>query len=199
MKKIIAAAAVGALFVATGAFAQTAPKDVKPGAYKVEGYHTQVLFSVSHFGLSNFAGVYSGATGTLNINPAKPSESKLEVAIDTATVQTISPKLTEELKDDKWLDSAKFPKAAFVSTKVTPEGDNAATIEGNLTLHGVTKPLTLKAKYVGAGVNPINKHYTLGFEATGTVKRTDFGVSTYAPYIGDNVTLTINGAFELQD
>ncbi len=105
-------------------------------------------------------------------------------------------KLTGELKDPEWLDSAKFPKATFVSKKVTPTGKDSADIEGELTLHGVTKPLTLHAHFVGAGMNPIKKTYTVGFEAKGVVKRTDFGVSKYAPYIGDDVTLTINAAFE---
>jgi len=75
----------------------------------------------------------------------------------------------------------------------TAEG---ATITGNLTLHGVTKPVVLHVRFIGAGVNPIDKAYTVGFEATGTIKRSDFGVTTYLPAVGDEVQLSIAGAFE---
>ncbi|WP_374545424.1 YceI family protein [Rhodoblastus sp.] len=204
MNRILAAGAVGVLLLAGAGSAALAQadvkegKDVKAGVYKVEPYHTQVLFSVSHFGLSNFSGVLTGASGSLKLDPAKPENSKLEVSVDAATVLTPVQKLTDELKDAEWLDAGKFPKATFVSTKVTPTGPNEATIAGELTLHGVTKPLTLKAHFVGAGINPIDKAYTVGFDGHGEIKRTDFGVSKYAPMIGDEVHLTIHAAFELQ-
>jgi polyisoprenoid-binding protein YceI len=178
--------------------AEAAGKDVKAGVYKAEPNHTEINFTVSHFGISNYSGVLTGASGSLTLDPAKPENAKLDVSVDAATVLTPSQKLTDELKDAEWLDAAKYPKASFVSTKVTPAGANEATIAGELTLHGVTKPLTLKAHFVGAGVNPMNKAYTVGFEGTGVIKRTDFGVSKYAPMIGDEVQLTINAAFELQ-
>jgi len=81
---------------------------------------------------------------------------------------------------------------------VVSSSNGEATITGNLTLHGVTKPVVLHAHFIGAGVNPINKAYTVGFEATTTIKRSEFGVSTYVPAVGDDVQLTIEGAFELQ-
>jgi polyisoprenoid-binding protein YceI len=201
MNRILAAGAIGALLLAgagSAALAQTVAKDVKAGVYKVEPYHTQINFTVSHFGLSNYSGVLTGASGSLKLDPAKPENSKLEVSVDAATVLTTAQKLTDELKGVEWLDAAKYPQASFVSTKVTPTGANQATIAGELTLHGVTKPLTLKAHLVGAGVNPMDKAYTVGFEGTGVIKRTDFGVSKYAPMIGDEVQVTINAAFELQ-
>lgn len=203
MNRVFAAAA-GALILAgagSAALAQanvTAGKDVKAGVYQVEPYHTQVLFTVSHFGLSEFSGVLTGGAGSLKLDPAKPEDSKLEVTVDAATILTPVQKLTGELKEAEWLDAAKYPKASFVSTKITPTGPNEATIAGDLTLHGVTKPLTLKAHFVGAGVNPITKGYTVGFDGQGVIKRTDFGVSKYAPMIGDEVHLTIHAAFELQ-
>lgn len=204
MNRHFAAGALGALLLAgvgSAVFAQAnvkEGKDVKAGVYKVEPYHTQVLFAVSHFGLSNFSGILTGASGSLKLDPAKPGESKLEVSVDAASVMTPVQKLTDELKGAEWLDAAQFPKATFVSTKVTPTGANEATIAGDLTLHGVTKPVTLKAHFVGAGVNPIDKAYTVGFDGQGTIKRTDFGVTKYAPMIGDEVHLTIHAAFELQ-
>lgn len=174
------------------------PASVKAGTYTIEPYHTQAGFSVSHFGFTNFYGVFSGASGSLVLDPAKPSAAKLEVTIPIQSVQTTSAQLDGMLKGDQWFDAAKFPTATFTSTKVVLSGKDSAVIAGNLTLHGVTKAITLEAHFVGAGVNPLDKSFTAGFEATGTIKRSDFGVSTYVPLIGDDVRLTIAGAFVLQ-
>jgi polyisoprenoid-binding protein YceI len=171
---------------------------VKAGTYKVETYHTQVGFTLSHFGFTNYSGLFSGATGSLQLDPAHPSANRIEVTIPVQSVQTTVPLLTDELKGDKWFDVAKFPQATFTSTNVKLDADGSATITGNLTLHGVTKPVVLHAHFMGAGVNPIDKAYTVGFQANATIKRTDFGVSLYAPAVGDEVELTIAGAFELQ-
>jgi polyisoprenoid-binding protein YceI len=198
----LAATALAAAFVFAGAAAAQAPArdpaTVKPGTYKVEPYHTQVTFTLSHFGLSEFSGFFSGAAGTLTLDPANPGKDQLDVTIPVASVLTTVPKLTGELKDEKWFDAAKYPTAEFKSTKITLAGAASAIISGTLTLHGVTKPITLKAHLVGAGTNPIDKAYTVGFAATGTIKRSQFGVSTFVPYVGDDVHLTIAGAFELQ-
>lgn len=171
---------------------------VKAGTYKVESYHTQVGFSLSHFGFTNYSGLFSGATGSLQLDPAHPGANRIEVTIPVQSIQTTVPVLTDELKGEKWFDVAKFPQATFTSTNVTVSPDGSATISGTLTLHGVTKPIVLHAHFVGAGVNPIDKAYTVGFQASGTIKRTDFGVSLYAPALGDEVELAIAGAFELQ-
>jgi polyisoprenoid-binding protein YceI len=192
---------VVAIAAASAAFASpTNPSvaSVKAGTYKVESYHTQVGFSLSHFGFTHYSGLFSGATGSLRLDPANPAASKLDVTIPVQSIQTTVPVLTEELKGNKWFDAAKFPQATFTSTKVefSPQGEG--TITGNLTLHGVTKPIVLRAHLVGAGVNPINKAYTVGFDASGTIKRSDFGVSMYAPALGDEVRLSIAGAFELE-
>jgi polyisoprenoid-binding protein YceI len=174
------------------------PKAIKAGTYKVEPGHTQVMFSVSHFGFTNYSGIFSDASGTLQLDPADPAASKLTVSIPVNSVMTTSTKLDQELKSAQWFDAAKFPTATFTSTKVTPTGERTATIEGDLTLHGVTKPVTLQAHLGGAGVNPLDKAHTVGFAATGVIQRGDFGVKEYLPVVGNDVHLTIAGAFELQ-
>ena len=118
------------------------------------------------------------------------------VAADS--VYTPSDKLTGELKSADWLDAAKFPAMTFTSTKIEKTGDTTAKVTGNLTLHGVTKPVTLDAKLFGVGPNPFNKKLTVGFEVTGTIKRSDFGVTKYVPMIGDDVDLNISAPFEKQ-
>lgn len=193
-------AAVALLPVAPIALAQGAPNAaaVQSGEYKVEPYHTQVAFSVRHFGFTDFSGFFSGAGGSLRLDPTNPAASKLEVTIPVNTALTTVPKLDEELKGAQWFDAAQFPTAKFTSTSVTKTGPDTAEIHGDLTLHGVTRPIELKARFVGAGVNPLDHAYTLGFEATGVVKRSEFGVKTYVPMVADSVSLTVAGAFELQ-
>ena len=104
--------------------------------------------------------------------------------------------LDGELKSADWFDAAKYPAIRFVSTKVVQTAPNKADITGDLTFHGVTKPVTLAATFVGSGDNPLSKKYTVGFDATTTLKRTDYGVKTYVPMIGDQTTLRISAAFE---
>ncbi|KAA0121164.1 polyisoprenoid-binding protein [Methylobacterium sp. P1-11] len=202
MKSILASGLL-ALLVTTPVLAQTPPTrdpaQIQAGTYAVDPGHTQVGWRVSHMGFSNYAGGFSDVSGTLELQPKNPSAAKLSVKIPVASVTTTSAKLTDELKGDQWLDAAKFPDMTFVSTKVAPEGKDRAKVTGNLTLHGVTKPVTLDVTLVGAGVNPLSKKYTVGFEATGTLKRSEFGVKTYVPLIGDELHLTIAGAFEKQD
>ncbi len=198
MKKVLLT--IAALMSFFGAEAQSASAqfaNVQAGSYKVETLHTQIVFSLLHFGFTNFTGFFAGATGTLELDPAKIRAAKLQVSIPTESVTTNVAALNSELKGDEWFDVVKFPQATFESTRVV-SAPNGVTVTGNLTLHGVTKPVTLHVRFIGAGVNPIDKAYTVGFEATGNIKRSDFGISKYAPAVGDSVRLTIAGAFEKQ-
>lgn len=203
MKSLLASTVAITIALAAPALSQTPPTrdptQIKAGTYAVDPGHTQVGWRVSHMGFSNYSGGFSDVSGSLTLDPVSPGQSKLSIKVPVSSVATTSDKLTSELKGDQWLDAGKFPDMTFVSTKVTPEGKDKAKVAGNLTLHGVTKPVTLDVTLVGAGANPLNKKYTVGFEATGTLKRTEFGVKTYVPLIGDDLHLTIAGAFERQD
>lgn len=202
MRPLLAATVAALLtsaLAAPHAFAQAAsqqPLTVKAGTYQVEPTHTQIGFSVLHFGFTYYSGVFSNVSGTLQLNSAHPSASKLDVTIPISSVQTTSALLDKYLKGAQWFDAAKYPTATFVSTTVTPTGANTAQVEGNLTIRGVTKPETLAVTFIGAGVNPLDKAYTVGFEAVGTIKRSAFGVSPYIPAVSDAVSLNIAGAFE---
>ncbi|EHH67524.1 YceI family protein [Gluconobacter morbifer] len=177
----------------------TNPSQAQSGTYDVEPGHTQVGFSVLHFGFTNYQGTFSDVSGTLELNDKNPAASRLSVTIPIGSVQTTSAKLTEELKGNQWFNAAQYPNATFEATSVHRVGRADAIVNGNLTLHGVTKPETLKVHFIGAGVNPLDKKYTAGFEVTGTIKRSDFGVKMYVPYVSDEVQLRIAGAFEKQD
>ena len=179
-----------------GAPATHDPARVQSGAYRIDPLHTQVLFSVSHLGFSTYYGEFSQASGRLDLDVEAPSRSAVEIRVPVDSVTTTSDKLTRELKGSDWLDAGADPEMVFKSTKVTPLEGGAAMIAGDLTLHGVTRPVLLRATLVGAGINPLDHAYTVGFNLVGTIRRSDFGVRTYVPLVGDLVTLTIASAFE---
>lgn len=190
------AGSLGAALALAGPAAHAAvPAQVAPGHYTVEPGHTQAVFSLSHFGFTEYSGMFSGASGTLDLDPANPRADRLDVSVPVSSVLTTSPKLNDELKGAQWFDTARFPDARFVSTAVTRTGPAAASVAGDLTLHGVTRPVVLAVRFVGSGVNPLDKSNTVGFSATTTIRRSAFGVSQYVPMVGDDVRLTIAGAF----
>ena len=176
--------------------ADPAPAAAQAGTYKVETSHTRVGFSLMHFGFSEWYGEFADVTGSLSIAPAKIENTKLAVSIPVATVSTTNATLDEELVSADWFDAEGHPTITFVSTKVKRTGERTADVTGNLTFHGVTKPVTLHASFNAGGVNPMSQAYTLGFNATGTITRSDFGVKNYVPAVGDEVTLRISAAFE---
>lgn len=195
--------ATAALLVSAGGLAaaqsspvNTSPKAVQAGSYAVEPGHTRVQFTVSHMGFTDWYGDFTGVSGSLSIDPARVAAAKVDITIPVASVSTTNAKLDGELKSADWFDAATYPTIRFVSTRVTPVGANKATIAGDLTFHGVTRPVILAATFNGAGINPLSKGYTVGFNATTTIRRSDFGVKTYLPLIGDTTDLRISAAFE---
>ncbi len=185
--------------VSAPALAQVASADaskVEAGVYNIEPEHSRITFGVSHMGFTNYYGEFRNASGMLTLDPKKPDSSSVDVKIPTGSVTVPNAKLKEELDGDQWLDAAKYPDITFKSTKVAKTGADTAKVTGEFTLHGVTKPLTLNVKFNGAGTNPLDKSYTSGFEATGMIKRSDYGVKTYVPLIGDDVDIMISAAFE---
>jgi polyisoprenoid-binding protein YceI len=199
LKAVLCVAVIAASSYSTGTVAQSIKfGELKAGTYRIETYHTQVVFSVTHFGLTNYYGMFAGASGTLNLDPTNLANAKLQVSIPVASISTTVPILTEELKGHEWFDAAQFPVATFVSTAVMSTGPDSARVTGNLTLHGVTKPVVLNVQLVGASVNPLSKAYSIGFEVSGTFKRGDFGISMDLPAVGNDVKLHIAGAFEAQ-
>lgn len=172
------------------------PKRITAGNYKVDPHHTQVAFTIDHLGFNPYHGLFGEITGTLSLDPAKPAASKLSIEIPMSGITTTSADLTAHLKKPEFFDVEKFPTARFESTAVRASG-TTATITGNLTIKGTTRPVTLNAKFTGAGTMPMKgAAETVGFTATTTVKRSDFGVNYGIPLVGDQVDLTITAAFE---
>jgi len=193
---VVFAAAMLSVSANAQAVANPDPAAVQAGTYALETHHARVLFAVSHMGFSTWYGDFSGATGSLTLDPKNLATASLSVAIPVASVSTTNTQLDGELKSPAWFDAAKFPTIGFKSTSVTVTSPTTALVAGDLTFHGVTKPVTLQATFKASGANPMTKAFTIGFEVKGKLKRTDFGVATYVPLIGDEVDLTISAPFE---
>ena len=178
---------------------------VAAGTYAADPGHTMVVWQVDHFGFSQYSGIFGDVTGTLVIDPANPAAAKVDVAIPIAKVTTASAGLTGHLlragKDGAKPDffGPAPADARFVSTRIILDDDgDEAKVSGNLTLNGVTRPVTLDVEFHGAGTNPFNKKATVGFEAETTIRRSDFGITYAIPAVSDAVELTIHAAFEKQ-
>ena len=198
MRAFLLSAALIGLVAPAAVQAQGAPDKsrVVAATYNVDTGHTQVLFTLNHQGFTEYTGQFTQPTGTMTLDPAHPDAAKIEIVFPIDKVSTTVPALDTHLKTPDFFDAAKFPEGRFVSTKVTVNGTNA-TIIGNLTLKGVTKPVTLQARFVGAGKGRGGKT-NVGFQATTTIKRSEWGISYALPAVSDEVKLTINAAFAEQ-
>ena len=170
---------------------------VVAGTYDVDSAHTFARWTVNHMGVTPLEGIFANATGTLTIDPAKPEDASVDVTFDMAKSTTHLEAFTHHLHSADFFNVAEFPTARFVSTSVSVDGTDAV-ITGNLTLHGVTRPVTLEAEFFGAGDNPMNKQLNIGFTAETTIKRSDFGLGYAVPVVSDEVDLEIVAAFAKQ-
>lgn len=159
--------------------------------YTLDTNHTTVIWNASHFGYSKPHGLFPLIEGTLTLDEAAPENSKLDVTIPTDKLATGIPKFDEHLKGKDFFNVAEFPTAKFVSTKIEKTGDKTAKVTGDLTLLGVTKPATLDVTFNEKKPNPMNKKETVGFSATSTIKRSEFGINYALPNVSDEVELQI--------
>ena len=173
------------------AFAAAAvPALAAPQTYTVDSTHTFPRFSYSHFGMSTQLSKFNKTTGTIVLDKAAKTGS-VDVVIDMKSVDTGFEVFNGHIQGEDFLDTAKYPTATFKSTKVVFEGDKPSTVEGNLTIKGVTKPVVLKVTNYLNQAHPIMKKDAIGADANVTIKRTEFNAGKYAPYVGDDVTITI--------
>jgi polyisoprenoid-binding protein YceI len=164
------------------------------GVFNVDKGHAKIIFSYGHFGYSTSYGLFTDFDANLTFDPKDVASSTLAATINVDGIETLVPKLNAHLKSPDFFDTAQYPKATFKSTKVTVTGPTTGTVVGDLTLHGVTKPVTLNVTFNGGGTT-MAKVYDLGFNATGQVKRSDFGLGAFVPMVTDDITLTISAEF----
>lgn len=158
--------------------------------YTVEPTHSFVEFHYNHMGYSNPSGKWF-ATGTIGLDQKDLAKSTANIAINISNINTGIPKLDEHLLGNDFFAVTKFPVATYVSNKVTNVHGKSFDLDGTLTIHGISKPLTLHVTENMLGVNQMTKLATAGFSATGMLKRSDFGIGKYVPMVSDNIKLDV--------
>jgi polyisoprenoid-binding protein YceI len=192
----VAAAALSCALLAPAQSASNDPAAAPSGAYKVSPNHTQVVFAIMHMGLSPYYGRFGAVSGDLNFNPQAPERSSVNITIQMNSVSVPSDKLNAELCSASTFNCAQFPTATFKSTRLSRSG-TTGEITGNLTLAGVTKPVTLRVTFHGGVKRQDTGAYMLGFSATTTIKRSDFGLTKmgWTGFAADDVSLLIEAEF----
>lgn len=190
MRKLVSAS----LLALSLAFATAA--SAAPATWTIDQNHSEVGFSIRHF-FSKVPGNFGKFQGAIVYDPQKPEVSSVKVEIDPSSINTQNEKRDNHLRSEDFFDVAKFPTLTFVSTKVAASGDNKLKVDGNLTMHGVTKPVTLFVTFLGAGPS-MNGEQRSGFEAITTLNRKDFGIlwnktlDQGGTMLGDDVDIHLN-------
>ena len=198
MRHILASFTLALILLACATPPVTDVSELEAGNYRLDPTHARVNWSLSHAGLSQYTARFDDVRGTLNFDPAAPQSSRLDIRIDPKSVSTGLPKFDETLATSgNYFDGDTYPEIRYVATAITTLSDSTGVIVGDLTLRGVTKPVTLNVTFNGAGKSFGNPGKTLGFSATGTFLRSDFGMDYLIKLagIGDEITLQIEAEF----
>lgn len=202
MKSALAGAAAlslvaGGAVVAQAALTQT-PAEVTAGNYDLDSGHGKITWSVNHLGFSTYTGQFVNVKAELKLDPRNPSASTLTATVPLADVAPNDDRLKAHLLTPDFFDAANHPTATFTSRSVTvhPGTANQATVVGDLTLHGVTKPVTIEVTFNQAGA--VRDTYKAGFDGVATIKRSDFGINYALPAVSDEVKLHLEGEFNLK-
>ena len=162
-----------------------------PVDYKIDPTHTATVFNWNHFGFSTPSANFTDIQGVIKVDNAKPANSSVEVTIPLSSVNTNVPALDKEFQEEAWFNAAKYPNITFKSTKVETKDKKHFKITGDLTVKGVTKPVVLDAVLNKQGEHPMLKVPAIGFNATTSFNRSDFGIGSYVPMVGDKITVNI--------
>ncbi|MNZ99504.1 hypothetical protein D3C78_1188340 [compost metagenome] len=179
-----------ALVLAGAASVSATSAMAAPETYSVDGTHTYPRFSYSHFGMSTQLSRFNKTTGTVVIDKAAKT-AKVDITIDMTSVDTGFPTFNEHIQGADFLDTAQFPTATFKSSKVRFEGDKPVALDGDLTIKGVTKPVTLAVSNFVSMPHPMLKKDAIGADAQVVIKRSEFNAGKYAPHVGDDVTISV--------
>ncbi|MBN8520760.1 MAG: polyisoprenoid-binding protein [Alphaproteobacteria bacterium] len=177
------------LFIALMAISPRAYAEIE--TYTLEKPHTQIIFSVSHLGFSHSYGKFTDFDGTIIFDRGQPEKSKVEAVIRTASIEMNDQKWNEHMIGKDFFNVEAFPEMTFKSINILKTGDKTAKLSGELTLLGVTKPVTLDVVFNKADKHPMKDIRMAGFSATGKIKRSDFGMSYGLPMVGDDVNIIL--------
>ena len=211
-RSIIMAAAAATLAFGAGAVVVTSPPaeaqdamtrvpaEVRAGTYELDSAHGKITWSVDHLGFSTYVGQFVNVAATLTLDPANPSTSTLTATIPLTDVASNSDGLDRHLQTDDFFDTANHPVATFRATSIVVDADDPteADVTGELTLRGVTRPVTMEVEFNQAGPS-MGGVYKVGFDGEATIRRSEFGINFALPALGDEVELHIEGEFVLQE
>ncbi|MGY6159152.1 YceI family protein [Paraburkholderia strydomiana] len=169
---------------------------VPVGRYDLDHDHCSITFDVEHFKYSRFTMRFDRKTGQLDWKEGGLERSSVSVTIDAASIDTNVPLLDKMVKSPSLLDVERYPEIRFVSTKFERTGEARGTLTGDLTIHGVTQPVTLDVTFNGFAPDPLTKKDTLGFSAEGHISRATFGLATWYPAVGDDIHVRIQAEFD---
>lgn len=181
--KILSGFAAAALF--------TAPTLAEVESYTLDASHTSVLFFVNHLGFSDMQGEFNDVEGTLSIDRDNLAATKVTATMRSVAVDMDDDQLNYHIRSSDFFDVLKFPQLTFETTSFTSTGDTSGTLTGTLSMLGVSKPVTLDVSLTGEGPNPITNNHTVAFKATGTLKRSEWGMEYLVGAIGDDVNILI--------
>lgn len=162
-----------------------------PVSYKIDPNHTNVIAGWSHFGFSHPTARFDDVEGVIVHDAGNVGQSSVKVTIPVASVNSGVDDFNEHLRSADFFDAEKYPAITFNSTKVEAAGDDKLRVFGDLTVHGVTKPVVLDTTLNKVADHPMSKRAAIGFDATTTIKRSDFGIGRYVPNVSDEVTIRI--------
>ena len=174
---------------------QTEIVKLRPGAYSLDPAHAALLFKIEHLELSTYVGRFNSFDASLEFDPADLAATDLNAVVDMSSLDTNDRELEDTIKGADWFNVAQFPQATFSTASVRVLDDNSFIFTGDLTFRGVTAPVELMATFNGGADNLLTGKYTLGFTATGSFKRSDYGMDSFAGIIGDEVNLEIFAEF----
>lgn len=173
------------------ALAASLPAFAAPETYTIDPNHTFPSYEIGHFGMSLQRGRFNKTSGKVTVDREARTGSA-QVAIDVASVDTGHEKLEQHIRSEDFLDGARFPQLVFKANNFTFEGDKVKSIEGELTMRGTTRPVTLGAQAFNCGPHPMNRKAMCGGEFVAHIKRSDWGITKFAPALADEMTLRIN-------
>jgi polyisoprenoid-binding protein YceI len=182
-------------FVLTAIFAMLAAAATCPviaaDQYKVDAIHSSIVFRIKHMGVSYCYGRFNKVSGVFNLDAQDPAASEIDVTVESGSIDTASEQRDQHLRSPDFFDAAKYPTIRFRATKTGRQGSGPFTVTGNLTLHGVTRPVTVEIEAVGSGKGMLGEVRS-GMETLFTIRRSDFGMDKMVGPVGDDVRMMVS-------
>ena len=169
--------------------------ELRQGQYQLDKMHSYLNFRIDHLGLSKIIGRFNDFQATLDFDPQNPTAMKLTGVVAATSIDINNTDLENTLQESDWLDSERFPQIVFTSESVNVIDASQFAVNGTLSMRGISKPLSLEARFNGGADNIITRKYTIGFQANASILRSEFGMDTFTAFAGDEIEIELHGEF----